>query len=61
MKNASGNANKMSENPFQLSSMYSKLMVPQNTAVAKMYDWSRVDVSVPTDMHGATRNVQSGP
>lgn len=61
MKNAFGNANKMSENPFELSSMYSRMLVPQNQAVAKQYPWSRVDVSVPTSMKGATSNPQEAP
>ena len=55
------NFSKTSMNPYVLSSMYGKMLVNQNQETAKCYPWSRVDVSVPTDMHGATQNVQEGP
>lgn len=49
-------------NPYVLKSMYARTVTKQN----KMHDATRVkgsrdDYTVPSEMHGATRNTQHGP
>ena len=48
--------------PYTLKSMHATMVTKQNKGhAATRVPGSRDDFSVPSDMHGATRNQQTGP